>query len=96
MKRKQIVNLLEVPENILICLWNETNASGFKFIEKSIVHHGHGYFIDLVIFKHNEKYFKFLAIEYLDDCITFTVPYEVIKTEREVTHTSYTNWIDVE
>lgn len=88
------VNVISISDHVLKELHRENNCSSCKFVSKEATHHGGGFFIDTVIFKEDDKFFRFLAISYLDDeYMTFTQPYEVFQKEYNYTINTYTSWI---
>lgn len=94
---KEHVNLLHVSEESLELLSkeNDTFVGGEKayFIERSSVYGGHGFHVDMIVFKNKGKFYKFAAIRYLKEELTLTVPYEVFHKEETYTRNIYSNWV---
>lgn len=95
MEKEAVINVMELPDDVLKTLYAGESVGEFEFCNTSIERHANGFQTDLVIFKKGDLYFKFLAINYLDEEQTFTKPFQVFKSEEKVTRTYYSNWVDV-
>jgi hypothetical protein len=93
------VNVLEVSEEALNTLNHEQSVEDNKhghleFVSRDIFCHASGFHSDQVVFKHENKHFRFLATGYLDDAYwTFTKPFEVFQNVETYTRTTYTSWV---
>lgn len=96
MEKKQIKNLIHLDENELYSLYREVSTDDYVFIEKSILRHGGGFYIDEVVFKEDDSYYRFLAINYLDEQMTYTTPFEVFPKKDTIVRTTYSTWVDSE
>lgn len=94
-EKEQVKELLNLTVSELDELSTRSSINGIEFIDRTIYKHFEGYNIDEVIIKIEDKYYKFLVITYLDDCVTYTIPYRVIKKTINVEVTKYTTWIEV-
>lgn len=93
MDKKQIRNILDISQDHLQTLYNGDTVYGVRVCEREIHHRAHGFSTERIVFKKKGAFFKFLAIEYLNE-VTFTKPFQVFKTEEKVTRTHYSNWVD--
>lgn len=98
--RVQHINLMELPDSVLLSLTQEnpvvqSEKGELEFISRTLNHHGSGYFNDLVVFSFEGKFFRFQATSYLDTEWSFTKPLEVFKEVQKRENTIYTTWYDV-
>lgn len=96
MEKIRVENLLDIPEEYLRVLSKGRSTPVLEFVEKNVHIHGKGYFVDSIIFKKNEEYYTFLVIQYLENEVTYTVPYQVFPETVEVVRTNYSPWVDKE
>ena len=77
-------------------LCNSINVGRYHFVEKFIHSHSDGFFIDAVVFEYFGEYYKFLEIKYLDNEVTYTVPFRVFPKKVVIERTKYLSWVDDE
>lgn len=95
----QHINIMELPEEVLMALSKETpfvasEHGTLTFVARNTSYHGSGYCNELVTFKHGEKFFRFQSTNYLEDEWSFTKPIEVFKMTKQRTDTYFTTWYE--
>lgn len=96
MQKKQIKEMLPLTTEQLDSLRYEKTEDGLTFVEKILERHANGFYTDRIIFKKEDAFYQFLAVGYLDDQVTYTVPYRVFQEKVDYTRTVYGNWVDGE
>lgn len=86
---KEHINTLPLSNEALELLSKEKDVVIIEelaqFIERTSIYGGHGFHVDMIIFKFMGKLYKFAAIRYLEKELTLTVPYEVFHKEETYT-----------
>lgn len=95
----QHINIMELPEEVLMALSKETpfvssEHGTLTFVGRKTIYHGRGFCNELVTFTCGKKFFHFQSTNYLEDEWSFTKPIEVFKKTEQRTDTYYTTWYE--
>lgn len=95
-KMKEIKVLEHVPHADLVELHKGNDSGHYTYVESHTPRVGDGFQMDLVIISKDGQFYKFAAMIYLDDEVTFTVPYQVFPAETVRTVTTYSHYVGTE